>query len=159
MMKNIKNPTRKIIRLQNFDYSSNCAYFITICSKDHKWKFGNVLANKDNLNAFVTLSSCGQIIDKYINRIESVYNGVSLVNYVIMPNHVHLILMLYNCEKSVSTIINSTKGMVTREIGEDIWQSRFYDTVIDNYDILETKYNYIENNPINWLIGKNHDDY
>ncbi len=157
-MNNDKYPERKIIRLKDFPYNSNNAYFITICSFGRKHLFGKVVSDGD-FSARVDLSPVGKIIEKFINSIESSYEGVTVENFVIMPNHVHILFTLYGAKKPVSQIISALKSLSRREAGYQIWQNRFYDTVIDSYEVLEDKYNYINNNPMNWILNKNREDY
>ena len=77
-------------------------------------------------------------------------------NYVIMPNHIHLLLFLY-CDNgramlvpTVSRVIQQLKGAVTKRIGHPIWQSRFYDHVIRTERDYRDIYTYIDNNPARW---------
>ena len=112
--------------------------------------------------ADVELKPYGRITEKYIKRIETVYQGVKVDNYVIMPNHVHLLLTItertpeYQKPKGnnislVATIVRSTKNMITREIGQSIWQTDFYDTIADTEEIFMRCDRYIDNNPAAWL--------
>lgn len=74
-----------------------------------------------------------------------------LDEYIIMPNHIHMILAInkqYN--NSISKIIQQFKGKITKEIGYSIWQKLFYEHVIRNEkEYLKIK-EYIINNPQNW---------
>ena len=87
-------PQRKRNRLAHYDYSANGAYFITICTagkKNHFWSAGAATGRPPG-----TLSQQGQIAKAYIEAIDEAYDRVVQVdNYVIMPNHVHLILSIH----------------------------------------------------------------
>ena len=90
-----KLPQRKNIRLRDYDYSGSGYYFITICSKDRKalfWKVGATLGRQFNKPP---LSNIGEIINAEINKINSIYKNVEINNYVIMPNHIHMIIILH----------------------------------------------------------------
>jgi len=89
-----KIPTRKQIRLKNFDYSVAGWYFVTICAT-----VGVGLAsarNQNNINNKnkITLSKLGQIIDTHWQNIQNQYDNIKLDKYVVMPNHIHGILII-----------------------------------------------------------------
>lgn len=149
--------TRKIIRLQNYDYSTNGAYFITICTKDKRKIFWD---NADLQDSTYKLSTYGIIVEKAIKNIPKHYPMINVDNYVIMPNHIHIILMIDNIGKqmdvpTISIVINQLKGYVSKIIGHSIWQSRFNDHVIRNEADYLKHLEYIENNPLKWEL----DDY
>ena len=81
--------TRKIIRLQNYDYSTNGAYFITICTKD---KIKILWDDEETYE----LSTYGKVVERAIKNIPEHYPMINVDNYVIMPNHIHIILMINN---------------------------------------------------------------
>ena len=81
--------------MKDYDYSSSGMYFVTICTKDKK----NILWAKESSDVVVKsvkLSQYGQIVDETINSIPTYYPHVTLLQYVIMPNHVHLVLYIPN---------------------------------------------------------------
>jgi len=78
--------TRKRNRKQNFDYSKNGIYFITSCCKDRVHQFGEIIENRMHLNKY------GQIAHKQIIWLEMKYPYVNLHNFVVMPNHIHILL-------------------------------------------------------------------
>ena len=86
------------------------------------------------------------------------YEKVSVDKYVIMPNHIHLIIVMQNgrtqFSPTVSRIIKQFKGKVTKQVGFCIWQKSFYDHIIrDENDYLRI-WEYIENNPYKWTEDK-----
>ena len=88
-------PKRKHPRLKDYDYSQNGAYFITFCTEHRKQLLGTVLVGRDALvPPQVSLSVFGKIVQKYIEKSGSVYDGVFVDHYAIMPNHVHLLLRM-----------------------------------------------------------------
>ena len=91
-------PRRKTIRLQNYDYSQNGAYFVTICTAHKRPLFGVVRRGdpfgRPPVPAYVELSETGRIVESYLTEIPSHYPDVHLASYVIMPDHIHMILVL-----------------------------------------------------------------
>jgi len=152
-------PKRKSIRLKTYDYSQNGAYFITICTKDKRnilWET-NVGATCGRPNETQHLSDIGKIIDSEINKIKSYYDNVSVNKYVIMPNHVHMIIILESSESgrpqvapTISRIIQQFKGSITKKVKQTVWQKSFYDRIIRNEKEYLQIYNYIETNPLKW---------
>ena len=91
-------PHRKTIRLQNYDYSQNGAYFVTICTAERKPLFGVVRrgdpCGRPPVPVYAELSEIGRIVESYLTEISSHYPDVHLASYVIMPDHIHMILVL-----------------------------------------------------------------
>ena len=164
--------TRKNNRLKNYDYSTNGYYCVTICSKDRKNIFGkykNIVGTglapvryKNNTK----LSEIGKIIDKHWIDIPNQYDNIELDEYIIMPNHIHGILIIDKREgaspsPTISNIIGSFKSKCSLEYlnyitqnnlntSGQIWQRSFYDHVIRNERSLDAVREYISNNPENW---------
>ena len=160
-------PHRKQNRLTNFDYSQNGAYFITICTKNMECILSKIRAYESNnyVGADIIrpkLSEYGIIVDKAINSIEDCYDTVKVDKYVIMPNHIHLLISIHNNDNggrmvSAPTIVGSLKRYVSKQVGYSIWQKSFYDHIIRNEDDYINHLQYINENPKKWLIGK--DEY
>ena len=83
---------RKPNRLAGYDYSGNGAYFITICTQDRECTLSDIDVG-DGFPVPV-LTDHGKISDKYINLITEKYPTIFVDNYVIMPNHIHLLFVL-----------------------------------------------------------------
>lgn len=151
-MNNINQQKRKANRLKDYDYSQNGAYFITICVNDRKPILSSVTVGAN----CVRLSKIGIIIDNELQKINSIYENIFVDNYVIMPNHIHLIIRIDNDGRTqfaptMSRIIKQFKGSITKQIGKPIWQKGFYDHIIrDEYDY-RIKQQYIDENPIKWI--------
>ena len=166
MLKENNNyPIRKHPRLKNYDYSQNGSYHITICTKNKECLLGKVVFNQQASDVIkIHLSPYGIIVDKYIQRIDLVYKYIKVDKYVIMPNHIHLLLsinqpldVLMNKNQkhvNVETVVRTFKRMVTREVGKSIWQESFYDTVLEDDHAYYSAYEYIENNPVCWIADK-----
>lgn len=161
-----KLPQRKNIRLKEHDYSEAGYYFITICTKDKKSLFWNVGATFGRQFIKLSLSNIGEIINEEINKINSIYENVEINKYVIMPNHIHMIIVLHpetgpvngRAElaptPTVSRIIQQFKGSITKQVGFPLWQKSFYDHIIRNQQEYEKIYEYIETNPLKWEEDK-----
>ena len=135
---------RKQNRLENYDYSQEGAYFITICVKDRK----KVLCDIVGDDAHIVPKPYGKIVEKYIKNVPEIEK------YVIMPDHIHFIIRIENGlmkastpTNKVSNIVRSIKTLTTKEIGKPIFQRSFYDHIIRNQKDYNEIYQYIENNP------------
>lgn len=161
----VEFPNRKIVRLGNYDYSQGGYYFVTVCTKDRESILSKITATP-NVGADIirpSLSAYGKVVDEAIKSIPLHYEGVYVDKYVIMPNHIHLILVMpprwggriiSAPTRSVSTIIGQMKRYVSKKTGKVIWQKSFFDHVIRNEADYLKHWNYIEQNPIKWLIGE-----
>ena len=151
------HPERKRNRLTDFDYSRPGAYFITVCTQNKKCLLSTVVGGDAHIAPYVKLSSAGMVAEKYIRSIPGI------AEYVIMPNHIHMILrvsakeMLQGpmwasapTEANVPGLVRSWKTLVSKELGESIWQRSYYDHIIrDETDYL-VKAKYIADNPSKW---------
>lgn len=151
-------PRRKRQRLAGYDYSAHGAYFVTICTDQKRPLFWDspVGANCVRLPA-LPLSPIGRIVDAEIQRMSTVYPTVWVDKYVIMPNHIHLIVVIENSAPgrtqfapTLSRIIKQFKGAVTKGLGRPIWQRSFYDHVIRTQQEYLEVWAYIDGNPAKW---------
>ena len=152
-------PKHKQIRIENYDYSTNGAYFITICTanrENHLWEIRRgELCSPDN----IPLSNLGKIIDNEIQKLNSVYESVAVDKYCIMPNHIHFIISINSNNSgrtqfapTISRIVKQFKGSITKQIGKPIWQKSFYDHTIRNQTDYNEIWDYIENNPLKYTL-------
>ncbi len=146
-------PVRKKLRLENYDYSSDGYYFVTICTHNREKLFGKIT----NDNNTVELNPVGKIVDYHIRNIEKHYENIRIDKYTVMPNHIHLIVVIgCNFElnstrnPNLSYIIGLFKSGVTKEIGKSVWQKRFHDHVIRNEKTYLKIWEYIDTNPLKW---------
>lgn len=155
----MKLPKRKPYRLQGYDYSQRGAYFLTLCVKDRSpmlWRVGATFGRPPE--GAEHLSEYGRIIDFEIGRIEDRYAPVVKVDsYVIMPNHIHMIMMILGTENgrpkvapTISRIMQQWKGSVSKRVGRPIWQKSFYDHMIRSEAEYSKIRKYIDENPLKW---------
>ena len=162
-----KTPSRKSYRLKDYDYNSNGAYFITICTNGRKSILSTITVGAGVLDRpEIILSSYGEIVDNQIKEMGKTYSHIFADNYVIMPNHIHMILRIEKgrsgtpaptANSILSSYVSTLKRFTNKKIGENIWQRSFYDHIIrDDCDYM-TKYKYIDENPEKWILKE--DEY
>ena len=142
---NNRFPTRRHPRMKHYDYSTPNYYFVTICTKDKNCIFGNP----------GQLNTLGQIARDRLLETSVHFPEVAVDKYVVMPNHVHAILILRQQDVKLTTVIGQYKAAVTRQArkvvpGMDIWQTSFHDHVIRSQRSYEKIWLYIEGNPAKW---------
>lgn len=148
---------RKPNRLSGFDYSSCNTYFLTLCTKNKEKLFGDIVGAPIG-RPYCKMSEYGKIVDEAINNIEKKYGAVRLDKYVVMPDHVHLLVTILPVKSgrpmgapTVYNIVNQLKGYVTKRVGLSVWQKLYYDHIIRDEEDFNIKWEYIENNPVSWL--------
>ena len=142
----MREEDRKRMRLRDFDYSSEGAYFVTLCLQKKLSLFENHQAK--------------EMVEKWIVEIENKYENVTVDCYVVMEDHVHLILFITEGNQiSLSEIMKWFKTMTTNEyirgvrdrvyepFEKKLWQRSFYDHIIRNDEDLNEKREYVMNNP------------
>lgn len=145
---------RKQIRLKTFDYSSNGAYFVTICTKNKEKLFWKSSTDEGDYE----LSDCGIIVDNSISMVSQHYPNISVEKYVIMPNHIHMILLIDNPfglamrAPTIGNVLCQMKGYITKQIGKSIWQKSFYDHIIRDERDYQKIWDYIDTNPLKWTL-------
>lgn len=177
-------PKRKKNRLENYDYGSCGAYFVTICTvkrQNYFWKSDAVIETTndyENVGATIgrpqcdypqnmELSQYGGIVNEAINNIPIVYPSLSVDGYVIMPNHVHLLLRIdydksiqmasgrpMTAPTTISRVINNLKGYISKQAGFAIWQKSFHDHIVRNQEDYEAHMKYISENPSRWIYDE-----
>ena len=148
-MTNKSFPNRKSNRVKRFDYSSEHAYFITICADKKK--------NTFKVNEFN--EQIIQLIKAYKDKI-----GFKVYVYCLMPDHLHLLINPANCGKSISSFIGGFKSISTRiawtyGIKGKLWQGRYYDHILRKNENLFNVGQYILNNPVRKGLVKRWEDY
>uniref|UniRef100_A0A832DK82 Transposase n=1 Tax=Ignavibacterium album TaxID=591197 RepID=A0A832DK82_9BACT len=158
-------------RIPGYDYSNPNWYYVTINTKNHYCYFGNILDGKMFLN------DIGKLTEKFWQEIPVHFKTAEIDYYIIMPNHIHGIIIINELPPlvetghapslqeqtkrySLSNIIGSFKSAVSNKIhkigyNQFQWQPRFYERIIRNEKELFRIRKYIEQNPLKWDIEKN----
>ena len=168
---------RRSIRLRGYDYSQPGAYFVTICTYQKECLLGDVRAGE------MALSPCGRIVQRAWDDLPNHYAYVELDAWVIMPNHVHGIMVLGSdaagaCgvqpglrpapaafpsarRHGLSEIMRALKSFSARRInrlrrspGTPFWQRGFYDHIIRHHREMDAIRQYIANNPLKWEFDR-----
>lgn len=156
-------PNRKPTRLKDYDYSTPGFYFVTICTKDRKHLFEMETVGND---LCVVPPVQNQIIHQWLQETENKFPNIKIDKYVIMPNHIHLIVIIKerHTGRSLPAIIQWFKTMTTnayiRAVSQGIctpfhkkiWQSSFYDRIIRGEQDYIKIAEYIEINPLKWKL-------
>ena len=161
--------SRRNLRLDGYDYRLNGAYFVTVCAHQMSCIFGNVV------NGTMIPNAWGRIAQDEWRRTETVRSNIDLDLFVVMPNHMHGILLIAddldqrgaaaqlqvrrdgNAPGSLGQIIGHFKSIVTKRIRRasgsndlKIWQRNYHDRIIRNEKALHEVRNYILANPGRW---------
>lgn len=169
---------RKPNRLKNFDYSSANAYFVTVCVYNFKSLFSKIEGQ------YSVLNESGKMIQKWWLEIETKFKEVKLDEFIIMPNHMHgIVIITDNLSEagdsivagktdrhtglSLQNIIGWFKTMSTNEyirgvkemkyppFEKHLWQRSYYDRIIRNEEEFLRIQEYIYYNPLKWNWEKN----
>ena len=158
-------PHRKKIRLDAAHYSQNGAYFITICTKNRECLLSEIVGDGVLDIPATHLHFCGAVIQDRIRVMNQVYPHVQTIKYVIMPNHVHLLICIDQVEdvtrqgtsrtpsptnEIIPRYISTFKRYCNKEIGKNIWQRAYHDRIIRNDAEYQMVWQYIDNNPALW---------
>ena len=134
-------PKRKLIRLSDYDYNNPGYYFITMCTKDKKKLLCDIVGTDILGGPDVRFTCCGEIARTQLEAMADFYTDIRLDKYVIMPNHIHLILQIIDCgngpsrrpvptNSKIAHYIGTFKRFCNRKFGKNIWQYRSHDHII-----------------------------
>jgi len=139
-------PDRKPNRIEKKNYSFNGAYFLTVCTKERHCLLGQIH------DGAMALTEIGAFAAGELSKLENIYPSIILDSFVVMPNHVHLVVMLLSerHNPSVQRIMQQWKGVVSKKAGFPLWQDRFYDRIIYSVAAYRKIRQYIANNPARW---------
>ena len=170
-------PKRKSTRLKNFDYSSVGAYFVTICVRDRMQILSEIVrtdltsANKTIGIAVgeglappeitVKLKPCGEIVKEQLQLIETRFRGVTVEDYVIMPDHIHAVIFLHgkaggaSPSPTLDDVICAFKSLTSRSCKqkygiEKMFQRSSAEHIVRDREDYETRRKYIYENPKRW---------
>jgi putative transposase len=163
------------IRLRGYDYAQAGAYFVTICTHGQNCFLGEIV------DEGMMLSSYGKIAKTCLEGIPQHFAHAKVDAFVIMPNHLHGIIVLANMTEvaaqhaaplrndvplrpapgSLSTIVRSFKSASTKRINELrgmartlFWQRNYYEHVIRNDRDMDRIREYIATNPLKWALDR-----
>ncbi len=160
------------IRLKDYDYSQNGAYFVTVCARNHESFFGNVFREEIVLNKY------GKIVNQLWNELPNHFFNIESDWFMVMPNHIHGVIVINNeCRGGVTPpmgeetsplqipklgqIVAYFKYQTTKIInkirstpGLQVWQRNYYEHVVRNEDELNKIRYYIQTNPLNWHLDR-----
>lgn len=162
----MRKPKRKGNRLTDYDYSRNGAYFITICTQGRQqilWE-SDTFTEDDNVGASIarpqrapTLSKTGKVVEQCIWEIPAHYPHISVEKYAVMPNHIHLLLLIQRepdgrpmVAPTVSTVMQQFKGIISKQLSRSIWQKSFHDHIVRTEHGYAQIWQYIDTNPQLW---------
>ena len=147
------SPRRHSLRLQGYDYSQAGAYFITVCTHKRLLLFGDVIEGN------VRVNDIGTIVHQSWDNLPNHYPGIELDAFIVMPNHVHGIIMLSdegNTRHGIPEIVRGFKTFSARTANEyrrsraALWQRGYYEHVIRDERALNRVRAYIANNSVRW---------
>jgi len=171
MDRELRERRRRSIRLRGYDYSEEGAYFVTICTWDRQPLLGRIVEGR------MIPSECGWVVAQSWLDIPGHFPDVGLDEWVVMPNHLHGILVISHDRRgtacraptpaserfgkpttgSLPTIVRSFKAAATRRInvlrgsgGRSVWQRGYYEHVIRNEAELDRLRRYVLDNPVQW---------
>ena len=161
-------PIRKNIRLQGYDYSQAGCYFVTVCVADKKAILSKIRPSHKETRYKVELLPVGRDVEKTIQYINDNYKQVKIEKYAIMPDHIHLLVKLESKSEfdsdrqgclSLRDVVKYLKSYTTREYRKRLgnkdsvlWQQRYYDHIIRNQEDYNEKWQYIDNNPLKYIL-------
>ena len=174
---NAEWPKRKPTRLSGFDYSSAGAYFVTICARDRmkilseivKFDFTSTDAATDFAvgeglappEYSVKLKPCGEIAREQMQMIETRFPTVTVEDFIIMPDHIHMVLMLHkgvggaSPSPTLNDVICAFKSLTARYCKqrygiEKIFQRSYAEHIVRDREDYEARRRYILGNPMRW---------
>ena len=145
-------PSRKNIHLKQSVYEENGLYFITICTRDKQCLLGFI---EDD---FLHPTETGNIVTEEIHALENSRPGLTIPQFVVMPNHIHLLVARERTARgkipTLERFIGMLKANVTKRCGASIWQRGYYDHIVRTENDLVQIREYIRNNPRKWELDQ-----
>jgi len=127
-------PKRKPTRLKGYDYSTPGMYFVTICTHNRKCILSHIVGDGLCDLPHNELTGIGKDVEFSIQYINNHYSDVRIEKYVIIPNHIHLIVDLNlsggHGNPPLQDVIGQFKSYTTKKYGDILWQRSFHDHII-----------------------------
>lgn len=176
---------RRSIRIPGYDYSQDGWYFVTICTQNRKYMFGEIVNDQMRLN------NAGFMLKAWWQKVTNKFPSVQTDEYVVMPNHFHGIINIvgltlrghiipantnnklgqsHRIAPTLGDIVNWFKTMTTNQyingvkqndwpsFSGRLWQRNYYEHIIRNEDELNRFRRYIADNPANWQTDEENPD-
>ena len=167
---------RRSIRLKEYDYSLPGAYFVTVCTHNREYLFGNIV------NDEMVLSEYGKIVEDVWYNLTGHYQNIKLDKFIVMPNHIHGIIVLIDVDivgagfkpaptdlikyYPLSEIVRAFKTFSARHVNElrktpgiPVWQRNYHEHIVRNENELNRIREYIINNPLRWQFDRENPDH
>ena len=160
-------PKRKHPRLKNFEYSACGAYFVTVCTQNRRCLLSHIVGRglapaEENILEY---TSFGKVAEKQLKLLEDRYSFLTVDQYVIMPNHIHMILIFddemagASPRPTLMDVICAYKSLTTIECRRNgfkgkLFQNSFFEHIIRNLDDYQNIVKYIYENPTQWYYDK-----
>ena len=159
---------KKLQRLKNYDYTQNGVYFVTICTQNWLHLFGKFE------NKILTLNDAGKMVFEKLIETPKFYPDIAVDKFVLMPNHLHAILMIHHNgtaqgpfpTMTLSDYIHRFKTLTTKlyidgvknesylPFDKKVWQKSYHDHIIRNETEYQKIWEYIHTNPLKWELDK-----
>ena len=155
------------MRLKDFDYSETGAYFVTICTRNRKCLFGDVV------NDEMVLNKIGVMVHESWDELSNRFPGIELDQFIVMPNHIHGIVHIVGAQfiaprysqgamnraPTMGEIVRTFKAVSTYRIRRTVysrfrWQRNYHDRIIRNEYELNLTREYIQTNPLRWDLDR-----
>ncbi len=153
---------RRSIRLKGYDYSRTGVYFVTLCTDQRRYLLSTIDQHE------VTLTEFGGVLDQKWQELAQYGSGVTVDEYVLMPDHLHGLIVLQNpptadphTKLSLSDLMQRYKSLTTTlyrryeqenglAVSRRLWQRNYYERIVRDDTHLDTIRRYIQTNPIRW---------
>jgi putative transposase len=169
---------RRSIRLRGYDYTQPGAYFVTICTQNRAYLFGQMVDGE------MVLSDGGRMVQTVWDEMPVHYEGVAIETFIVMPNHIHGIIVLVGAATggrppsgqaqgpaptigiSLPDVVQRFKTMTTKRYVDGVrqrrwppfpgrlWQRGYYEHIIRDEESLDRIRQYIDDNPAQWELDR-----
>jgi len=147
----VNYPKRKRLRLEGFDYAGAEAYFVTICTRDHRCLFGEVVGGEMRRN------SAGECVLRFWEEIPQHFPNVRTDAIMVMPNHLHGILVFDEPRaghaRPLQVVLGGFKAAVSKQLATAVWQRGYHEHIIRNDRDWLACVAYIDANPAQWATS------
>lgn len=157
---------RKHPRLKHYDYNQDGYYYVTIHTAENGKRLSEIIKDPEDGTVRTRLTGTGKIAFEQLFDLETRFPFVRIDKYVIMPTHIHVILVFSGQEAGASPrptlpeVVGTYKSLTTRASnkkahtpGVKLFQSSFYESVLRNDADYRARWKYIDENPLKWFLS------